>query len=114
MDVKEHWESLYSTKGDCLAVLDVSGAALRRAQNRLGESAKALTWIEADVAAGIATFALDGPAQCSGLPVRRYSSTALAIELGADFDLVESVPSLHRTPWGSTQSFQYSRLRRVH
>ena len=36
---------------DCLAVLDVSTAALHRAQSRLGEAAAALTWIEADVRA---------------------------------------------------------------
>ena len=34
---------------DCLAVLDVSRAALQRAQARLGESAKVPVWIEADV-----------------------------------------------------------------
>jgi hypothetical protein len=36
---------------DCLAVLDVSGAALHRAQERLGELAGAFTWIESDVIA---------------------------------------------------------------
>ncbi len=34
---------------DCLAVLDVSGAALQRAQARLGPAAGLPTWIEADV-----------------------------------------------------------------
>jgi SAM-dependent methyltransferase len=34
---------------DCLAVLDVSGAALQRAQSRLGEAAVVPVWIEADV-----------------------------------------------------------------
>jgi SAM-dependent methyltransferase len=34
---------------DCLAVLDVSGAALHRAQARLGAHAAIPTWIEADV-----------------------------------------------------------------
>ena len=34
---------------DCLAVLDVSGAALQRAQSRLGETARVPVWIEADV-----------------------------------------------------------------
>lgn len=34
---------------DCLAVLDVSGAALKRAQSRLGEAARVPVWIEADV-----------------------------------------------------------------
>lgn len=35
---------------DCLAVLDVSGAALHRAQERLGPRASVPIWIEADVA----------------------------------------------------------------
>jgi SAM-dependent methyltransferase len=99
MERKQHWESVYTSKGerevswyealpavsvrmieaagltpetcvidvgggdsrlvdilvarglDCLAVLDVSGAALHRAQARLGDAAAALTWIEADVTA---------------------------------------------------------------
>lgn len=34
---------------DCLAILDVSGAALQRAQSRLGNTAKVPVWIEADV-----------------------------------------------------------------
>ena len=37
---------------DCLAVLDVSAAALHRAQSRVGPAASALTWIEADVTGG--------------------------------------------------------------
>lgn len=203
MDTKQHWDSVYATKGerdlswfealpavslrmmeaagltadtcvidvgggdshlvdalaarglDCLAVLDVSGTALQRARTRLGDSANRLTWIEADVAsdwsldpmdiwhdravfhflaspdhraryrahlrqtlkvqgaAVIATFAPDGPATCSGLPVIRYSPEALCAELGEEFRLVEAEPYVHRTPWGSTQSFQYSRLLRV-
>lgn len=35
---------------DCLAVLDISGAALQRARNRLGTSASIPIWIEANVA----------------------------------------------------------------
>jgi len=34
---------------DCVAVLDVSETALRRAQARLGSAARPVTWIEADV-----------------------------------------------------------------
>jgi uridine phosphorylase len=97
MDRRNHWESVYTTKGerdvswfealpamsmhmleaaglgpetcvldvgggdshlvdalasrglDCLAVLDLSGSALKRAQDRLGDLAGAFTWIEADV-----------------------------------------------------------------
>jgi len=35
---------------DCLAVLDIPGAALQRAQERLGARASVPRWIEADVA----------------------------------------------------------------
>lgn len=65
-------------------------------------------------AAIIATFALDGPEKCSGLPVARYSPETLAAELGEGFTLVESIPYVHTTPSGATQSFQYSRFTRMH
>lgn len=61
-------------------------------------------------AAIIATFAADGPERCSGLPVRRYAPPALAAEFDGVLTLVESVAHLHHTPWGATQSFQYSRF----
>lgn len=141
---------------ECLAVLDVSEAALERAKTRLGPAAQTPIWIEADVtrewtlkpmdiwhdravfhfltaaverdryrrhlletlkpggSAIIATFALDGPEKCSGLPVERYSPERLAQELGPSFELQDARPHLHTTPWGTTQSFQYSRLRRRH
>jgi trans-aconitate methyltransferase len=60
----------------------------------------------------IATFALDGPEKCSGLPVRRYDGKTVAAELGSDFELIETRGELHHTPWDSTQSFQFSRFRR--
>ena len=61
----------------------------------------------------IATFAIDGPAKCSGLPVARYSPTTLAETIGADFSLLTHQFYLHHTPWGNQQSFQYSLFRRV-
>jgi trans-aconitate methyltransferase len=139
----------------CLAVLDVSLAALERTQTRLGDAARIPIWIAADVtdnwtlkpmdvwhdravfhfltAPGdraryvhhlkqtvkvggttiIATFAPDGPEKCSGLPVMRYSPESLARELGDEFSLVQALPHVHQTPWGATQSFQYSRFVRV-
>lgn len=139
---------------DCLAVLDVSGAALDRARTRLGAIASSIEWIEADVSSDwtlkpmdiwhdravfhfltdrhdreryrqhlldtlkpdgsviVATFAPDGPETCSGLPVVRYSPETLAVEFGPHLALVESVSHTHETPWGTTQSFQYSRFRR--
>lgn len=60
----------------------------------------------------IATFALDGPQTCSGLPIVRYSPETLAAELGDGFTLVDASRCQHRTPWGTTQSFQYSRFKR--
>lgn len=107
MESKEHWERVYSTKGEqdvswfevlpaisiemldavgitrdtcvldvgggdsrlidhlaargmnCLAVLDVSGAALRRAQARLGPAAAVPIWIEADIRADWALKPMD-------------------------------------------------------
>ncbi|MGE3841219.1 MAG: trans-aconitate 2-methyltransferase [Vicinamibacterales bacterium] len=147
-------DSLTARGLHCLAVLDVSGAALDRARSRLGPAARVPIWIEADVtsdwtlepmdiwhdravfhflttpdertrykqrlfetlkrggSAVIATFALDGPERCSGLPVQRYSPERLAEELGAAFELRETRAHVHTTPWGSTQAFQYSRLQR--
>jgi SAM-dependent methyltransferase len=60
----------------------------------------------------IATFAPDGPAKCSGLNVQRYGPASLAVEVGDGFELVESAPELHLTPWGAPQPFQYSVFRR--
>lgn len=60
----------------------------------------------------IGTFAPDGPEKCSGLPVQRHDSTSLAAELGPEFELVETRSETHRTPWDSTQAFQFSRFTR--
>jgi SAM-dependent methyltransferase len=139
---------------ECVTVVDISGAALRRAQERLPGSP--VTWIEADVVgewsarpadfwhdravfhfltdkgdraryiarladilkpggqAIIATFALDGPSNCSGLPVVRYSGDTLAAELGSAFRLVETVNEAHRTPTCAVQQFCYNRFVRTH
>ncbi len=60
----------------------------------------------------LATFALDGPETCSGLPVVRYSPDTLAEELGREFTLVNQRHRLHTTPGGARQSFQFSLFRR--
>ncbi len=140
--------------GHDVAVLDISAAALDRARGRLGDAAKKMRWIVADVTAVedigrfnvwhdravfhflieptdrqryvkllertvppgshavIATFAMDGPAKCSGLEVRRYDGPSLALELGPAFALLKTIPEIHLTPWGKPQSFQYSVFRR--
>ena len=61
----------------------------------------------------IATFALDGPERCSGLPVVRYDPASLCQTLGRAFQLVDTRRQIHATPWGSEQSFQFSVFRRA-
>lgn len=60
----------------------------------------------------IATFAADGPLQCSGLPVQRYAPEELAAELGAKFVIISSELETHYTPAGKTQNFIYFQLRK--
>ena len=61
----------------------------------------------------LATFHLDGPERCSGLPVRRYDASGLAAALGGGFVLEESLETTHVTPAGGHQPFVYGRFRRV-
>lgn len=55
----------------------------------------------------VGTFGVEGPTQCSGLPVQRYSSDTLHAEFGAAFEKVAAVTEEHHTPWGRAQQFQY-------
>lgn len=61
----------------------------------------------------LATFALDGPTKCSGLPVVRYSPETLSAELGTELALVEARPEQHVTPGGVGQSFIYCLFRKA-
>ncbi len=133
-----------------LSVLDLSPAALKVAQARLGARAATVRWIDADVTRAelprhgydlwhdravfhflttreereayvaavlrtvkpgghviVATFGADGPTECSGLPVMRYSADALHREFGAPFTLLHHEREAHRTPDGAVQSFIY-------
>ncbi|QEP45171.1 class I SAM-dependent methyltransferase [Ectothiorhodospiraceae bacterium BW-2] len=60
----------------------------------------------------IATFAPDGPEQCSHLPVERYDAEKLTQTLGADFSLLETQREAHQTPSGKVQHFCYFRLQK--
>ena len=55
----------------------------------------------------IATFALDGPERCSGLPVQRYDAAALSRELGAGFSLLRDWREAHTMPGGGQQNFNW-------
>lgn len=61
----------------------------------------------------VATFAEDGPAQCSGLPVMRYRADELHAEFGDSFSLLSHRKEAHHTPSGTVQQFVYCYCRRV-
>jgi hypothetical protein len=107
---QQHWDAVYLAKGE-------QGVRWFEAVPRdLPAHAGGGGAVDGQLRGGtaiIATFAPDGPEKCSGLPVQRYAPRTLAAELGERFALVESASHVHTTPWGSTQSFQYSRLERL-
>lgn len=59
----------------------------------------------------LATFAAEGPAHCSGLPVARYDSAGLAAELTGAYDHAVTIANCcdeqHRTPSGVLQPFTW-------
>lgn len=59
----------------------------------------------------IATFAAEGPEQCSGLLVRRYNAEGLGAELGESFDLIAHWTDVHQTPAGKEQPFTWAIFR---
>jgi SAM-dependent methyltransferase len=60
----------------------------------------------------VATFAEDGPTQCSGLPVRRYSPGELHAEFGQPFELLKHERETHHTPFGTVQKFVFCYCRK--
>jgi SAM-dependent methyltransferase len=58
----------------------------------------------------VATFAIDGPASCSGLPVERYDDRALARVFAPHFEAETSLRSIHTTPSGALQPFTFLQL----
>jgi SAM-dependent methyltransferase len=61
----------------------------------------------------IGMFAVEGPQQCSGLPVVRHDAASLGQMPGPSFGLVESRNHAHRTPTGMIQRYQFGRFRRL-
>jgi len=61
----------------------------------------------------IATFASDGPEQCSGLAVTRHSPLEMADFFDPEFSLVDSRREIHVAPWGGEQPFSFALLRRA-
>jgi len=60
----------------------------------------------------VATFAEDGPLQCSGLPVMRYRPGELHDQFGEAFTLLKHQKEVHSTPSGAMQQFIYCYCRR--
>ncbi|HAT1926169.1 TPA: class I SAM-dependent methyltransferase [Legionella pneumophila] len=60
----------------------------------------------------IATFAKDGPTQCSGLDIVQYDESSIRDELGDGFVLLESQFEVHITPAGREQRFIYFAFQR--
>lgn len=58
----------------------------------------------------VATFALEGPAKCSGLDVCRYDADSIQRAIGKAFRLLEQVDETHRTPSGGAQAFTFFRF----
>ncbi len=60
----------------------------------------------------IASFAEDGPTQCSDLDVCRYNAVSMAAELGKAFSLTKEATETHTTPSNTSQAFFYGVFRR--
>jgi len=61
----------------------------------------------------ISTFAEDGPKECSGLPVQRYSAEGIHTEFGSPFEMLGHEKESHKTPFGTEQKFIYCYCRRT-
>ncbi|GAB5604177.1 class I SAM-dependent methyltransferase [Sideroxyarcus sp. TK5] len=61
----------------------------------------------------VATFAEDGPLECSGLPVMRYRPEELHDQFGEAFTLLKHQKEAHHTPAGKVQQFVYCYCRRA-
>lgn len=61
----------------------------------------------------VATFGLDGPDKCSGLPVIRYDADGIHTVFGDAFDKLDEAAEEHATPMGTVQSFVYCFCKRL-
>jgi 2-polyprenyl-3-methyl-5-hydroxy-6-metoxy-1,4-benzoquinol methylase len=61
----------------------------------------------------LSTFSEKGPAQCSGLPVQRYSETSLASLLKSLFKKNNFITRQHITPIHTLQEFLYGRFMKI-
>jgi hypothetical protein len=55
----------------------------------------------------VGTFSENGPAQCSGLPVKQYTEDQLQSQLNEDFTKVRCIHEDHLTPFQTKQNFLF-------
>ena len=85
----------------------------------LTESSDRLRYVEALKSATepgscaiVATFAVDGPEKCSGLPIIQYDEAKIDNIFGDQFKIVDVKSENHLTPWQSEQCFNYFKMMR--
>ena len=86
---------------------------LTTAQDRLAYVQTVLRTVKPGGHVIVATFAEDGPLQCSGLPVMRYNADELHAQFGEPFSLVHHEKESHQTPFGTAQQFTYCYCRKM-
>ncbi|MFM1979533.1 MAG: hypothetical protein RLZ68_798 [Pseudomonadota bacterium] len=86
---------------------------LTRTEDRQAYVAQVLRSVKPGGHVIVATFADDGPLQCSGLPVMRYAPEGLHAEFGEPFTLVAHQREAHTTPFGTVQQFVYCYCRAI-
>jgi len=80
-------------------------------EERLAYVQKVLSSVKPGGIVIVSTFAEDGPKQCSGLPVMRYSASELHAQFGQPFELMSHEREEHHTPSGNEQTFVYCMCR---
>ncbi|MCO5725064.1 class I SAM-dependent methyltransferase [Robiginitalea marina] len=55
----------------------------------------------------VGTFSENGPSTCSGLPVQRYSISALQDTASPGFELLRGFNTVHKTPSGGVQEYTF-------
>jgi SAM-dependent methyltransferase len=62
----------------------------------------------------VGTFSENGPAQCSGLPVKQYTEDQLQSQLNEDFAKVRCIHEDHLTPFQTKQNFLFCSFKKRH
>jgi hypothetical protein len=60
----------------------------------------------------IGTFSENGPNKCSGIEIRKYSTTDLTQLFENHFEALESFNETHPTPFDTSQDFSFVKFRR--